>query len=49
MTLDLASVRNVGTCRSDVKGEAQVVTPLGARVPMRSTGAEQPVLVMKVL
>jgi hypothetical protein len=42
-------VWNVGTCRSDVKGEIQVEETIRMRVPMRDTGAEQPVLGMKVL
>ena len=37
---------NVGTCRADVKGDVQV-SATRARVPMRCTGAEQPVVVMK--
>ena len=31
---------NVGTCRSDVKGEAQVQARTRARVPMQRTGAQ---------
>ncbi len=42
-----ALLGNVGTCRLDVKGEVQVVNPTRTSVPMPSTGAEQPVLVMK--
>jgi hypothetical protein len=41
-----ASVRNVGTCRLDAKGETQMDETIRARVPMLSTGAEQPVVVM---
>ena len=37
------------TCRFDAKEEVQVGNSHKARVPMRSTGAEQPVVVMKVL
>jgi hypothetical protein len=37
---------NTGTCRSNVKGDAQVTKIIRARVPMWSTGAEQPVVVM---
>lgn len=47
MTLFWAPSGNVGTCRADVKGEAQVVGTMRASVPMRRTGAEQPVLAMK--
>ena len=42
-----ALVRNVGTCRPDVKGETQVERPTRVRVPKRGTGAEQPVLARK--
>ena len=35
------------TCRSDAKGEALVGDPHKARIPMRSSGAEHPVVVMK--
>jgi hypothetical protein len=44
-----ALVRNVGTCRSDIKGEIQVEETTRMRVPMRDTGAEQPVVGRKVL
>ena len=47
VTLFQALFGNVGTCRLDVKGEVQVVNPTSMRVPMPSTGAEQPVVVMK--
>ena len=47
MTLFQALSGNVGTCRADVKGDVQVVGTTRARVPMRRTGAEQPVLAMK--
>ena len=40
---------NVGTCRSDDKGETQVEDPTRVRVPMRDTGAEQSVVGGKVL
>ena len=46
---DQASVRNVRTCRPDVKGEAQVADTTRARVPMRGTGAEVRVVGKKVL
>ena len=38
---------NVGTCRSDAKGETQVEEPTRVRVPMRDTGADQPAVVKK--
>ena len=47
VTLFQAFLGNVGTGRLDVKGEVQVVNPTSMRVPMPSTGAEQPVVVMK--
>ena len=47
MKLFLASLGNVGTCRTDVKGDVQVANTTRIRVPMRCTGAEQPVVVMK--
>ena len=46
---DQAFVRNVRTCRPDAKGEAQVAETARAKVPMRGTGAEQPVVRTKVL
>jgi hypothetical protein len=46
---DQALVWNVRTCRPDVKGEAQLAETERARVPMRGTGAEQPVVGLKVL
>jgi hypothetical protein len=46
MIFTQASIRNVGTCRSDAKGEAQMDDTMRARVPMLSTGTEQPVVVM---
>jgi len=49
MNLNLALMKNVGTCRSDVKGESRSGSPTRLRVPMPSTGAEQPVVVMKPL
>jgi len=49
MNLIQALAWNVGTCRSDVKGEASSGGPTRARVPKRSTGAEQPVVGEKVL
>ena len=47
VTLFQALFGNVGTCRLDVKEEVRVVNPTSMRVPMPSTGAEQPVVVMK--
>ncbi len=44
-----AQVWNVGTCCPDVKGEIQVEETTRMRVPMRGTGAEQPVVGRKVL
>jgi len=44
-----ALVWNVGTCRPDAKGETQSGRPTRARVPMRGTGADQLVLVLKSL
>ena len=44
-----ALVWNVGTCRPDAKGDVQVEAPMRTRVPMRGTGAEQPVIGKKVL
>ena len=47
MILFLALVRNVRTCRSDVKGNAQVIDTTRVKVPMPSTGTEQLVVAMK--
>jgi hypothetical protein len=44
-----ALVWNVGTFRPDDKGEIQVEDPTRMRVPMRGTGADQLVVVMKFL
>jgi len=44
-----ALVWNAGTCRSDDKGETRSGGPTRARVPMRGTGADQLVLVLKSL
>ncbi|MBP2449437.1 hypothetical protein JOH51_006945 [Rhizobium leguminosarum] len=49
VTLGQALVWNVETCRPDAKGEIQVGGPYEVRVPMRGTGTEQPVVVMKAL
>jgi hypothetical protein len=38
---------NVGTWRSDVKGETQEEEPARVRVPMRGAGADQPAAAMK--
>jgi hypothetical protein len=42
-----AFMRNVGTWRSDVKGEVQGAETPRTRVPMRSAGADQLVVVLK--
>jgi hypothetical protein len=42
-----ACVRNVGTFCFDAKGEIQVDAPTRMRVPMRSRGADGPVVAMK--
>ena len=47
--LSQALVWNVGTCRSDDKGEIQVEGTTRMRVRMRSTRAEQSVVGRKVL
>jgi hypothetical protein len=47
LTLTQALVWNVGTCRSDGKGETQVEETTRARVPMRDTGTEQSVVAEK--
>ena len=44
VTLIQTLVWNVGTCRSDAKGETQVEDPTRVRVPMRDTGTEQSVV-----
>ena len=48
VTLHLAFAWNVGTCRPDDKGEIQVSGPHEDGVPKRDTGAEQPVVGVKV-
>jgi hypothetical protein len=47
VTLFQALSGNVGTGRADAKGEVQVVSAMRASVPMRRTGTEQLVVVMK--
>jgi len=47
VTLLQALLGNVGTGRGDAKGEAQVGHTARVSVPMRCTGAEQLVVVMK--
>ena len=47
MTLFQALLRNVGTCRADVKGEVQVASAMSSSVPMRCTGAEQLVVALR--
>jgi hypothetical protein len=44
-----ASVGNCGNQNLDVKGEAQKTAILSARVPMQDSGAEQLVVVKKLL
>ncbi|MFT5115871.1 MAG: hypothetical protein ACI8P9_005226 [Parasphingorhabdus sp.] len=44
-----ANVRNVGTCRCNVKGEPRADNTVIGRVPKCSTGAELFVVVLKVL
>jgi hypothetical protein len=46
-SLALAFMWNMGTWRSDVKGETQREDPVRVRVPMRSAGADRLVVVMK--
>jgi len=46
---DQALVWNVRTCGSDAKGDAQAANTARARVPMRGTGAERPVVGLRVL
>ena len=47
VTLFQALLGNVGTSRVDVKGEIQVGNTIRMSVPMRRTGAEQPVVAVK--
>ena len=49
VTLFQALLGNVGTSRADDKGEIQVGKSTRMSVPMRRTGAEQLVVVMKLL
>jgi hypothetical protein len=46
---DQALVWNVRICRSDAKEDVRVAETARSRVPMPSTGAERPVLGMRVL
>jgi hypothetical protein len=46
VSLVLALMENVGTCRHDAKGMPKWKTHK-ARVPMRGTGADQPVVALK--
>ena len=48
-TLNQALVRNVRTCAPMSRERSQAARTARIRVPMRSTGAEQPVVVRKVL
>ena len=47
--LNQALVRNVRTCPPMQRERSQAAQTARIRVPMRSTGTEQPVIVMKVL
>ena len=49
VTLNQASAWNMGTCRSDAKGEIQAGGPRKNESTDESTGAEQPVIALKVL
>ena len=49
VNLNQALVRNVGTCRPDAKGETPAEATASVSVPMRGTGAESPVVGLKVL
>src|SRR5438445_6772273 len=46
---DQALVRNVRTCRADGKGDVQAAETARTRVPMRGTGAERPIVGLKVV
>ena len=46
---DQAFIRNVRTCRPDAKGGVQAAKTARTRIPMRGTGAEQPVVGLRVL
>jgi hypothetical protein len=46
---DRALVWNVRTCRPDAKGDVQAAETARTRVPIRGTGAEWPVVGLKVL
>ena len=48
MTLFQAFLGNVGICRTNAKGEVQVVRIMRARVPMWYTGAEQLVVALRL-
>jgi hypothetical protein len=47
VTLTQALVRNMGTCRSDAKGETQASDTARVSVPIRSTGTDQRVVAVK--
>ena len=47
VTLFQAFLRNVGTCRLDVKGKVQVGDTTRMSVPMQRTGADPPVVAMR--
>src|ERR1700722_16583255 len=47
VNLNQALAWNGRTCRPDAKGKGRVGSPCETRVPMRDTGAEQPVVGLK--
>lgn len=47
MNVRQALIRNRRTCRPDAKGETKSAESGKARVPMRGTGADESVVVMK--
>jgi hypothetical protein len=49
VNLDQALLRNAGTCRPDVKGDAQVGSPRKSQSTDAGTEAEQPVVGAKAL
>lgn len=49
VSLIWAFLRKAGTCRSDVKEEIQIAESIRMRVPIRETGADWLVVVMKFL
>ena len=49
VNLEQALAWNGRTCRPDAKGKGRAGSPCETRVPMRDTGAEQPVVGLKAL